>query len=513
MLTESILSILVAGLIGLLLVVGGFLASRAALRRARSEAARLLDEARVDAENQKKEQLLAAQEKLLVLEEETDRRERELESRENRLESGVRELERERTELSRRQRQIERGRSELARSEQRLAEALKQAEQNLEQSRRTLERVAGLDAEQARSELIAGIEKEAHKEGARLARKIKDEARESAEREALNLMVRAAERVRLNRVVESTVNFIELPTDEMKGRIIGREGRNIRALEMATGIDLIVDDTPRAILISSFDPMRREVARVAIQRLIEDGRIHPARIEEVVARVREELRELVEQEGNQAAFQLGIPDLHPKLARLVGRLKFNTNHGQNLLQHSLEVALLTGHMASEIGARVELGQRAALLHEIGRVDDTISGHTAMASAELAARFGEAEPVVLAIKSLHPDVEASSLEAVLLGTANRLSDNRPGARKDNLEIFIERLRRLEKLVLEFSGVDQAYAVKSGKEIRVIVDAGQVSDEQVEELCKQVARRIEKELAFPGQIKVSVIRETRAVRFAV
>jgi ribonuclease Y len=299
----------------------------------------------------------------------------------------------------------------------------------------------------------------------------------------------------------------------MKGRIIGREGRNIRALEMATGIDVIVDDTPRAILISSFDPVRREVARVAIERLIEDGRIHPARIEEVVAKVRTEVETLTEEIGSQAAFGLGISDPHPRLARLVGRLKYRTHYGHNLLQHCTEVALIAGHMAAEVGGRVEVVRRAGLLHEIGRADETASGHTVLASADLAAKYGESEEVVHAIQSLHPDAEAATLEALLLRIANRVSDNRPGARKENLELFIERLRRLEAIATAFPGVVQAYAVKAGKDLRVIVDTRGVSDEGAYALSRDIARAIEKDLTYSGQIRVSVVRETRSVQFAV
>jgi len=379
--------------------------------------------------------------------------------------------------------------------------------------RETLEKIAGLTVEQARERLIADIEDEARAEASKLARKIEDEARETAEKEAINLMVQASQRVNLHEVAESTVSFIELPSDEMKGRIIGKEGRNIRAMEMATGIDLVVDDTPRTILISSFDPVRREIARVAIHRLVEDGRIHPARIEEVVQKVGEEVDELIDEKGSEAAFRLGISDLHPKLTRLVGRMRYHTARGQNLLQHCMETALIAGFMAEAIGARVDLAHRAGLLHEIGQVDDTLAGQTLLASAELCAKYDQPQPVVEAIRALHPDAKARSLEAVLLSIASRLSDCRPGARKENLAVFIERLRRLEGIATSFAGVERAYAVKAGKEIRVLVDAGQARDENIHPLSKQIARAIEKELNYPGQIKVNVIRQTRAVKYAL
>jgi ribonuclease Y len=299
----------------------------------------------------------------------------------------------------------------------------------------------------------------------------------------------------------------------MKGRIIGREGRNIRALENATGIDLIVDDTPQAILISSFDPERRQVARVAIERLVEDGRIHPARIEEVVEKVREETATLVEEAGTLAAFELGMTDLHPRLLRRIGRMQLHIHHGGNLLRHCMEVAILGAHMSAEVGARADVVRRAGLFHEIGRVDPEVSGHSALASAELVGRFGESDDVVHAIQALHPEVEAKSVEAILVRIAKKIADNRPGARKDNLDVFIERLRRVEAIASGHDGVRSAYAVKAGKELRVVVDAAMVGDRDVEALCREIARNLEREIAYPGQIKVSVVRETRAVTFAV
>jgi ribonuclease Y len=370
-----------------------------------------------------------------------------------------------------------------------------------------------MTVEQARAELIARIESDARHEGARLARKIEEQARESADRAALQLVVQATQRVRLADVLETTVSFIALPSDEMKGRIIGREGRNIRALETATGIDLIVDDTPQAILVSSFDPVRRHVARVAIERLVEDGRIHPARIEEVVQKVREDTETLVEEAGSQAAFQLGLTDLNPRLVRRTGRMRFHLQHGSNLLQHCVEVALIGEHMGAEVGARTEVLRRAGLFHEIARVDAEATGHTALASAELAGRFGESEDVVHAIQSLHPEVESKSVEAILLQTANKVSENRPGARRENLDVFIERLRRIETIARNYDGVTSAYAVKAGRELRVVADASHVDDTAVESLSREIARSLERELAYPGQIKVSVVRETRAVTFAV
>ena len=505
---------LIVGLVASLAMLGlAAWASRSILRSARETARRLLSEARLDAENKSKEILVATQEKTLALEEEADRRERELEAREATVENRAREVEGEAAAIERRKRDLERRQTAVLRTEQSARERLAAAEAEAGKARQALERAASLTAAEARAELVAGIEAEARREAARLSRRIEDEARARAERDALRLVVQATERVNVREAVETTVSFIELPSDEMKGRIIGREGRNIRALEMATGIDVVVDDTPRAILISSFDPIRREIARVAIERLIEDGRIHPARIEEVVAKVRSEIEEIVESSGSQAAFALGISDPHPRLARLVGRMKFRTHHGQSLLQHCTEVALVAGHMAAEVGANAEVARRAGLLHEVGRVDEAVSGHTALSSAEIAGRYGESAEVVQAIQALHPDAEVASVEAEILRIANRVSENRPGARRDNLEVFVERLRRLEAIAAGFPGVTQAYAVKAGKEIRVLLDAKTASDEDAHALAKAVARAIESDVAYSGQIKVTVIREMRAVQYAV
>ena len=505
---------LVAGLLaGGVAFALGVQRERAAVRRARESTTRTLAESQAEAEGKAREILVAAQEKVLAIEEEADRREREFEARDAAVEAKARRAEREAAELARRLRDLERRQAAVARAEEAAAKAETETREALESARLQLERIAGLTEAQARTELTAKIEEETRREAAQIARRIEDEARENAHREARNLVVQAAEGLDLREVMESTVTFVRLPNDEMKGRIIGREGRNIRAIETATGIDLVVDDTPRAILVSCFDPLRREIARQSIERLVEDGRIHPARIEEVVAKVRDDVDTMVEEAGSQAAFALGIPDLHPRLCKLVGRMRYRTHHGQNLLAHAQEVALIAAHMADELGAKSAVVRRAGLLHEVGRVDEASSGHPILVSGELAVRYGESEDVVHAIQSLHSEVAAKSIEALLLATANRISDHRPGARKENLEVFIERLRRLEMMAASYPGVTQAFAVKAGKELRVILDAKDTTDEQAYALSKEVARRIERELQFPGQIKVSVVRETRAVQFAV
>lgn len=509
--------VIIAPVVGLLAgglaVLVGFLVGRGFLSRARATARRIVEEERQEAESKAKEILVGAQEQALSQEEEADGRERELDEREQSLHERARKLDREASEKDRRKKELERRIQEIEGREMSARQAEAQAVQARDEAERLLERNAAMTADEARDELFSKIEETTRAERARLARKIEDEARENAESQAAKLMIQASQRVNIKDVVESTVSFIELPSDEMKGRIIGREGRNIRALEMATGIDLIVDDTPRSILISSFDPIRREVARVAIDRLVEDGRIHPARIEEVVQRTAEDMESLIEEKGGEAAYALGISDLHPRLVRRVGRMRYYTDHGQNLLRHCQETALIAGHMAQEIEARVDLVQRAGLLHEIGRVGEQGAGHPILVAAELCAKYGESDDVVHAVRGLQPKDEARTVEALLLQAANRMSENRPGARKENLSIFIERLKRLESIAKGFDGVAKVYAVKAGKEIRVIVDAEQVKDADAYALSKEIAKALERDLSYPGQIKVSVVRETRAVRFAV
>ncbi len=500
-------------LVGLLALFTGVYLAQRKLRRARTTAAEHVSEARQEAETRKKEILVAAQEQALTQQEETDRRDKELDDREGTLDERTRKLERSVSELDRDRKRLQQKHATVDQQLAQTRETLDTAEAERQQAKELLEKNAGMDAAQARAELIAQIEIAANRDAEKLAHKIEDEAREKAEREAVHLMVQAAERVNIDDVVESTVTFIELPSDEMKGRIIGREGRNIRSLEMATGIDLIVDDTPRSILISSFDPVRREVAHVAIDKLVEDGRIHPARIEEVVAKAVADIDERIDARGNEAAYALGISDMHPKLSRMIGRMRYHTDHGQNLLRHCIETAQIAAHMAQEVGARLDIVQRAGLLHGVAQVVNIVASQQSPSAAELCAKYGEAEEVVGAIASLHPDAECRSVEAMLVHTANRLSENRPGARKENLAIFIERLKRLESIATGFEGVDRAYAVKAGKEVRVILDAARVGDDAVYQLSKKIARTLEKELNYPGQIKVSVIRETRAVRYAL
>jgi ribonucrease Y len=386
-------------------------------------------------------------------------------------------------------------------------------DQQLADQRRDLQRLAGVTADEAKEMVLRQIEADARRDAATLVKRLDAEARESANARARQMVTEAIQRSAAEHTIETTVSVVDLPSDDMKGRIIGREGRNIRALEQTTGVELIVDDTPGAIILSSFDPFRREVARQAIQRLIADGRIHPTRIEEVVNKVRAEMDDSVVKEGEAAAFELGIFDLHVELQRLMGRLKFRTSYGQNILSHSKEVAFLAGVMARELGLDTQVCVRAAFLHDIGKaVDRDIQGTHLEIGIDLLRKYGESRPVIDAMAAHHMDIDWPSLEAMIVQAADAISAARPGARRDILESYVKRLEKLESIADSFQGVSKAFALQAGREIRIVVESERVTDEQAVWLSKDIARRIESELEYPGQIKVTVIRETRAVDYA-
>jgi ribonucrease Y len=387
------------------------------------------------------------------------------------------------------------------------------AEQLVADRQRELQRVAGLSADEARDLLLRQMETDARRDAANLVKRLETEARETAGVRARQIIADAIQRSAAEHAIETTVSVVDLPSDDLKGRIIGREGRNIRALETATGVELIVDDTPGAIILSSFDPLRREVARQAIERLIADGRIHPARIEEVVEKVKAEMDEHVVREGEAAAFELGLFDLHPEVTKLMGRLKFRTSYGQNVLNHSREVAFLAGIMAKELGLNGHVAARAAFLHDIGKaIDRDLQGTHLELGLEFLRRHGESEPVLQAVAAHHMDIDWPSLEAMIVQAADAISAARPGARRDILESYVKRLEKLEGIAESFQGVSKAFALQAGREIRIVVESEQVSDEATVWMSKDIARRIENELKYPGQIKVTVIRETRAVEIA-
>jgi ribonucrease Y len=388
-----------------------------------------------------------------------------------------------------------------------------QLDERLTQQRRELERLAGISADEAKDLLLRQIEADARRDAASLVKRLDAEARETAAARARQLITEAIQRSAAEHAIETTVSVVDLPSDDMKGRIIGREGRNIRALELATGVELIVDDTPGAIILSSFDPFRREVARQAIQKLIADGRIHPTRIEEVVEKVRAEMESSVLKEGEEAAFELGLFDLHVELQKLMGKLKFRTSYGQNVLNHSKEVAFLAGVLAREVGLDAQVCVRAAFLHDVGKaVDREMQGTHLELGIELLRKYGESRAVIDAMAAHHMDIDWPSLESMIVQAADAISAARPGARRDILESYVKRLEKLESIADSFQGVSKAFALQAGREIRILVESERVTDEEAVWLSKDIARRIENELEYPGQIKVTVIRETRAVDYA-
>ena len=488
-----------------------------AVERAHEEAERVLRQAGRDADNLRKEAALEAREKSHALAADTDRqvreRRQEIADLEGQLAEKMRTLA-ERLATTERVDQELRGREKaVAALEQRVAAATVRVEQLAADRQRELQRVAGLSADEARELLLKQIEVDARRDAANLVKRLETEARETAAGRARQIITDAIQRSAADTAIETTVSVVDLPSDDLKGRIIGREGRNIRALETATGVELIVDDTPGAIILSSFDPFRREVARQAIERLIADGRIHPARIEEVVEKVREDMQETVRKEGEAAAFELGLFDLHPEVLRLMGRLKFRTSYGQNVLNHSREVAFLAGIMARELGLNGHVAARAAFLHDIGKaIDRDLQGTHLELGLEFLRKHGESEPVLMAVAAHHMDIDWPSLEAMIVQSADAISAARPGARRDILESYVKRLEKLEGIADSFAGVSKAFALQAGREIRIIVESERISDEETVWLSKDIARRIENELEYPGQIKVTVIRETRAVEFA-
>jgi ribonuclease Y len=485
--------------------------------RAEEQARRLIKDAERDAETRKKELLLEAKVKAHELVTEAEKQARAEAQRAQALEQAAARRE---TALVERHASLDRLERELGAREKTVSErervsadAAAKYARLVAQQQHDLERVAGLTAEEAKELLIKQIEGQARHDAANLVKRLDAEAREIAVGRAKQYITEAIQRCAAEHAVETTVSVVDLPSDDLKGRIIGREGRNIRALELATGVDLIVDDTPGAIILSGFDPYRREIAKKAIERLITDGRIHPARIEEVVQKVKDETHEEVRKEGAAAAFELGLHDLHPDVLRLMGRLKYRTSYGQNVLAHSSEVARLAGIMAKEVGLDAHVAVRAAFLHDIGKaIDREMQGTHLELGIDFLRKHGEGEPVVMAMAAHHMDIDWPSLEAMIVQAADAISAARPGARRDILESYVKRLEKLEGIADSFKGVSKAFALQAGREIRILVESEKVSDEEAVWLSKDIARRIENELEYPGQIKVTVIRETRAVDYA-
>jgi ribonuclease Y len=485
--------------------------------RAEEQASRILRDADRDAEARRKEALLDAKERAHEL-----RLEAEQYARDHRQQiAGMEQIvARRETALKEQADQQERAGADLRRREAAIAvrereadAAARKYEDLVARQQHELERVSGLTADEARDILLKQIEADARRDAANLVKRLEAEAREHAQAQARSIITQAIQRSAAEHTTETTVSVVDLPSDDLKGRIIGREGRNIRALELATGVDLIVDDTPGAIILSGFDPYRREIARRVIERLIADGRIHPARIEEVVEKVRAEMEDAIRKDGEAAAFELGLHDLHPDVLRMMGRLQFRTSYGQNVLHHSREVAFLAGVMAREVGLDTTVAVRAAFLHDIGKaIDRDIQGTHLELGLDFLKKHGESEPVLQAVAAHHMDIDWPSLEAMIVQAADAISAARPGARRDILESYVKRLEKLEGIADSFKGVSKSFALQAGREIRIMVESEQITDEEAVWLSKDIARRIENELEYPGQIKVTVIRETRAVEYA-
>jgi ribonuclease Y len=501
-------------------VLGYWLRARRGASRLASDehrARHLLEEAGRQAESLKRSAELETREEALRLRQQI---ERELqESRESQL-AAERTLRERDAAFARRVELVEKKERDLKRLEQDLArreEAVERRGGELEglvrEQTQRLERISGLSPEEARAQLIATIESEARAQAARRATEIRDAAQRNAERDARKIIATAIQRYAGDQVSESTVSVVHLPSDDMKGRIIGREGRNIRSFETITGVDVIIDDTPEAVILSAFDPVRREVARLALDRLVADGRIHPARIEEVVGKVRDEVEGKIRELGELACLEVGVHGIHGELQNLLGRLHYRTSYGQNILRHSVEVAHLTGLMAAEIGMDQKMAKRCGLLHDVGKaVDHDQEGTHPQLGMEIASRYGEPQPVLEAIGYHHDDYAGGSLWPVLVAAADALSGARPGARRESIEVYIKRLEALEKIANGFPGVEKSYAIQAGREIRILVEHSRVDDARAQDLAGEIARRIEKDLDYPGQIRVTVIRETRAVEYA-
>ena len=506
-----VVSILISLAIGL--IIGIILRKKIAeskIQGAEEEAKRLVDLAKIEAENLKREEIFKAKEEIIKDKEELDKEIKERRGEVQRQEARIIQKE---ENLERRSDNFEKKEKELEREYQVLEERKKDVEAIYEDQMKKLQEIAGLTEEEAKKYLLSEIDKQITSEKAALIRDLEQKAKEQANKNAKEILGYAIQKCAADHTSETTVSIVSLPNDEIKGRIIGREGRNIKALETLTGIDLIIDDTPEAVIISGFDPLRREVAKIALEKLIEDGRIHPAKIEEMVEKAKEEVAATIKSEGERATLETGVNGLHPDIVNLLGKLKYRTSYGQNVLNHSIEVSNLARIMAEELGLDAKRARRAGLLHDIGKaLDHDMEGTHIEIGVDILKKFKENPLVINAVEAHHGDVEPQTLEAVLIQAADAISASRPGARRETLEAYIKRLQDLEGIADSFDGVEKSFAIQAGREIRVIVKPEKINDDQMTILARDIAKRVEDEMEYPGQIKVNIVRETRAIEYA-
>ena len=512
---DVIVAAIIAAVVGLAIGIGaGYFVrkniSEAKIGEADSLAKNIIDQANKDAETMKKEKLLEAKEEIHKFRSDAEKENRERRSELQKYERRVIQKE---ESLDRKQQSIESKESNLNQKLRAVDEKQKEVEAIKVKQLEKLEDISGITSEKAKDIILSNAEKEVRHEMSIMIKEIGTQAKEDAEKKSREIIGYAIQKCAADHVAETTVTVVNLPNDEMKGRIIGREGRNIRTLETLTGIDLIIDDTPEAVILSGFDPIRREIARIALEKLISDGRIHPARIEEMVEKAKKEVENIIKEYGEQAIFETGVHSLHPELVKLLGRLNYRTSYGQNVLKHSIEVAHIAGIMAAEIGADIKLAKRAGLLHDIGKaVDHEMEGTHVEIGMDLLRRYKESKDVIHAMSTHHGDYEPQTVEAVLVTAADAISAARPGARRETLEAYIKRLEKLEEIANSYDGVDKSYAIQAGREIRIMVKPEKINDEEIHLLARDITKKIEDELEYPGQIKVSIIRETRAVEYA-
>ncbi len=508
---ETVLIIVAALIVG---IGGGYfirkMIAEAKISSAEAAAKKIIDEAEQKADSLKREKELEAKEETHRLRSELDKETKERRSELQRLE---RRLVQKEESLDKKISNTERKEEELRKKEEENREAKEKLDELYQQQLAELEKISGITQDEAKDILLQSVREEMEHEMTVMAKEIENQARAEGEKKAREIVTLAIQRCAADHVSESTVSVVSLPNDEMKGRIIGREGRNIRALETLTGIDLIIDDTPEAVIISGFDPIRREVARLALEKLVSDGRIHPARIEEIVEKTRKEVDNQIKEEGERAAFETKVHGLHPEVIQLLGKLRFRTSYGQNVLQHSIEVSHLAGIMAAELGLDINLSKRAGLLHDIGKaVDHETEGSHVQIGGDLAKKYKESQTIINAIEAHHGDTDFNTLEAVLIQSADAISAVRPGARRETLEAYIKRLEKLENIADSFEGVEKAYAIHAGREIRIMVKPDRIDDYNSVKVARDIVKKVESELEYPGQIKITVIRETRAIDYA-